>query len=436
MKKQKGVYILIVMALLMVFLVITAMNGLMAPVLPKAYAQGSINPSSLVAENNTLIQSVRGFQDQTLKYEQASTPKAPGRIRNPVELRVDNQMANQQDGILSSPPLGPQASVDLVLDDGTFSSSWGYTSLSGKAVQFIWLNRFTPDPASFPLNLNDIWVLFGNSGGTANVKVGDAIDLVVYQDSDGDPTNGATWLDTYNVTIQTVDGSTWSEYHLASPLLISGPGDVIIGVINRYVESGVTDPTYPANIDYTTNQERSWSGYWSDDPPDPAELPPDGIFTQRLGNWMIRGYGETTGEPPSSTSTTTTTSTTTGTTTSTATRTQTPTETQEPIEQAVNLPIVLNEFPPRPTATPTPPLSQVYVQNDTGGQLCYEVLNTGIGEKCFSSGKSFYGSFPAGTYSWKASARCGSASGTRTYSAGEYIHRFWCSVTSIQDGQP
>jgi hypothetical protein len=76
--------------------------------------------------------------------------------------------------------------------------------------------------------------------------------------------------------------------------------------------------------------------------------------------------------------------------------------------------------------TVSPPSAEVYVKNDTGGKLCYEVRDTGIGEKCFSSGTHFYGTFPSGTYTWHASARCGSASGSRYYGAGEFIHRFWC----------
>jgi hypothetical protein len=77
--------------------------------------------------------------------------------------------------------------------------------------------------------------------------------------------------------------------------------------------------------------------------------------------------------------------------------------------------------------TVSPPMSRVSVQNDTGGTLCYEVEGSGIGERCFSSGTHFYGSFPAGTYTWHASARCGSASDTRYYEPGEWTHRFWCS---------
>lgn len=98
----------------------------------------------------------------------------------------------------------------------------------------------------------------------------------------------------------------------------------------------------------------------------------------------------------------------------------------------------LMRLDPTPTATPTPtppPKCMVYVQNDTGGQLCYEVYNTGIGRKCFSGGRHLYGSFPRGSYKWHASARCGSADGTKTYPAGTYTHRFWCGAgASLQSG--
>jgi len=77
-------------------------------------------------------------------------------------------------------------------------------------------------------------------------------------------------------------------------------------------------------------------------------------------------------------------------------------------------------------------LAIMYIQNDTGGQLCYEIYGSGIGQKCYSSGLNYYGAFPVGTYSWHASARCGSADGTRYYS-GTWTHKFWCgAVTSLQ----
>jgi uncharacterized repeat protein (TIGR01451 family) len=63
-----------------------------------------------------------------------------------------------------------------------------------------------------------------------------------------------------------------------------------------------------------------------------------------------------------------------------------------------------------------PPPSVLYVQNNTGGQVCLEVYGTGIGRKCYSPGLYYYGTFPSGTYSWHGSSPCGSASGSQYFS--------------------
>lgn len=76
--------------------------------------------------------------------------------------------------------------------------------------------------------------------------------------------------------------------------------------------------------------------------------------------------------------------------------------------------------------TVSPPSVESYVKNDTGNTLCYEVIGTGIGQKCFSSGTHYYGKFPSGTYNYRASAWCGSISESYYYSPGEFIHEFWC----------
>ena len=94
----------------------------------------------------------------------------------------------------------------------------------------------------------------------------------------------------------------------------------------------------------------------------------------------------------------------------------------------VYLPLVAKQSTPTPTPTATPiPDCRLYVQNDTGGELCYEVEGTGLGEKCYSSGIHHYGNFPPGSYRWRVSARCGSDSGTKNYSSSTYTHRFWCA---------
>ena len=83
------------------------------------------------------------------------------------------------------------------------------------------------------------------------------------------------------------------------------------------------------------------------------------------------------------------------------------------------------------------PHCDLYVENDMGGTLCYEVKGTDIGKKCFSPGTHFYGSFVHGTYSWEVSkSPCGTGSGTRYYTAGPYSHRFWCIFAAAPQSGP
>jgi hypothetical protein len=249
----------------------------------------------------------------------------PGEESRHVELKMDSLPARSGMTDLVTSPQEPLSLITLVLDDGIHESAWGVNGETA-AHQFIWLNRFTPAPEDYPFLLDEIWVMFDAMGGSANVSVGDAIDLVVYQDPDGNPANGANWLATIQETVQAVDGTNWSVYSLPSPVLLDGPGDVLIAVINRYVDSGVSPKTYPATIDTTSGQDRSWIGWWVDIPPDPPLLPPDSSFSlmdgEYAGNWMIRGYGETV-----SSATQTPTSTATSTNTPMATPTYTPTVT-------------------------------------------------------------------------------------------------------------
>lgn len=110
-----------------------------------------------------------------------------------------------------------------------------------------------------------------------------------------------------------------------------------------------------------------------------------------------------------------------------------------PLTPRVYLPLVLRSYPAAPPPTPTTPpssLSEVYVNNETGDQLCYEVYTTGIGEKCFSSGVHHYGDFPAGTYTFHASAVCGSLTESQYYGPGPFTHRFWCTAGAfLQSGE-
>ena len=128
------------------------------------------------------------------------------------------------------------------------------------------------------------------------MPTGGDIQLVVYLDPDGDPTNGAELIYASNETIEVNDGSAFSVYPVDPPLEIFDPGDVLIGVINRYFQTGVDPPpTFPAALDITHSQGRSWVALWTGDASEPPQLPPD-LSTELLdgataGNFMIRGLG-------------------------------------------------------------------------------------------------------------------------------------------------
>ncbi len=189
-------------------------------------------------------------------------------------------------------PWAPSGPVQLVLDDGSAENSIGLTG----GGQLVWFNRFTPDPALFPFTLDQISLLFNNSVG-----VGDDMELIIWEDTDGDgdPGTGTNVLYYEWVTVQYNDLTTWNVYNLASPVTLSGPGDVLIGVVNRSGASGYSD--FPAAIDQGTSQQRSWVGaYTAGDPPEPPTLPADRLWGTidsfgLPGNWTLRGSGFTGG---------------------------------------------------------------------------------------------------------------------------------------------
>lgn len=191
---------------------------------------------------------------------------------------------------LALPPLPDPATfpVQLVIDDDAAEGAFGF--LGGTARQFLWLNRFD-EPGLFALQ--EIWVLF--PAGT-DIAAGDAIQLVVFLDPDGDPTNGAQILATFDDVVQVADGVTFSVYPLPTPVLKLTPGDVLLGVVNRYFMTGIdVPPTLPAAFDSTATQNQSYFALWAGDPPDPPDLATAtsvSLFAGAAeGNFMIRGFG-------------------------------------------------------------------------------------------------------------------------------------------------
>ena len=191
----------------------------------------------------------------------------------------------------SVPATAPNSlgSIELILDDGSREADIGLSDTA--AFQYLWFNRFEAPPEAF--DIDEVQVLFPPGPGVA---VGDAVELVVYRDGDGDPTNGAQLLAAFDVTIETLDGTSFSTYALSPPVRVpSNSGDVLIGVINRFVVSGVSPPSRPSALDTSSSAGRSWIAVWTGDPPDPPQLPADNVMEAidflEPGNWMIRASG-------------------------------------------------------------------------------------------------------------------------------------------------
>ena len=188
--------------------------------------------------------------------------------------------------LLEMATTGLNADVELILDDGLVDNNIGI----GGTLEFLWVNRFTPAADAFPFNLEQVQVYFDSTGLGL---VGDDIIIVVYENVTGnaDPAVGSNWLYSFPTTIQALNA--WNIYDLPVPVELNGPGDVIVGVIGLEVPG---TSYWPAAIDQTATQARSWAGWWLASPP-PAvpTLPPDDTWTlidaYFPGNWMVRGFG-------------------------------------------------------------------------------------------------------------------------------------------------
>ncbi len=180
------------------------------------------------------------------------------------------------------------ADVELILDDGVAEDSIGLSA----GGQFIWLNRFTPPVDAFPFTVDEIHVIFNNT-----VSLTDQFQVVIYSDTDGDgdPGTGAVYLGGQTFTAQYNDMATFNVFTLTEPVAVDGPGDVLVGLINRSGTSGYSD--FPAAIDQTASQHRSWIGVYSaGNPPTIPTLPPDSLWGTIddigfSGNWTLRAMG-------------------------------------------------------------------------------------------------------------------------------------------------
>ncbi|MBK8986571.1 MAG: S8 family serine peptidase [Chloroflexi bacterium] len=181
--------------------------------------------------------------------------------------------------------------IALTLDDGSPETSFG-----ANGREFIWLNRFTPRQIDYPFALTTVQILFDATALTG-VQVGELVDIYVYQDADGNPNSGAVHVGSiHNAPVQFANGTDFSTYQFDQPLRLTGPGDVLIAVVNR--TAGIASGGYPAAMDATSSRQRSWIGLYSAGAPaDPPTIPADqdwGLVDTfgAPGNWMIRGFGE------------------------------------------------------------------------------------------------------------------------------------------------
>lgn len=181
----------------------------------------------------------------------------------------------------------PLGALSFILDDGVAENT------IGDVGQFVWINRFTPNPADFPFQLEEVRVVFGMT----SVPLGGAIEIVIHEDTDGDgnPGTGAVHLASFNGTVQANNGTTFSVYTLAPPVVMNGPGDLLVGVINRYGFEGNND--FPASLDQTASQGRSWAAsYLAGNAPSPPTYPANeqwGTIDSFgfPGNWVVRAFG-------------------------------------------------------------------------------------------------------------------------------------------------
>lgn len=270
---------------------------------PDAHFPVAVIPVTPVAHVAASPLSLRSDQAPGVKVTRTLTIANTGAAALNWQINEDaagNAIALDTSLSAQGPALEPDATpLVLKVDDGR--SEWALELPGGG--QFLWFNRFTPDPARFPIALEKVQVLF-----ESDVDIGALVDIYVYEDTDGDgnPGTGAVHRASLkNQAVQSNNGRTFSEFSFPTPVRLNGPGDVLIGVVNR--TAGVTVGKQAASIDANSfKRRRSWFGSYGGPPADPPVLPApqnwgiiDDLELGQLfqdGNWLIRGLG--TGRSP------------------------------------------------------------------------------------------------------------------------------------------
>jgi subtilisin family serine protease len=164
----------------------------------------------------------------------------------------------------------------------------GYSAIGCETYcAFLWANRFSPPADAFPITLTSVSFL---TGSDIYVSAGDRFDIYVYQDDDRDPTNGATLAGSHKNHLIATAGARLRTVTLATPIVLEGPGDVIIALTNP----AGTGPR-PAAGEVSVFKGRSYAGtYLGEDPQLGSDavdlkLSPEAFGSQ--ANFVIRAAG-------------------------------------------------------------------------------------------------------------------------------------------------
>ncbi len=240
---------------------------------------GPVEASAPVGQSPVSTPTI-GFEAQPVQSDPAAGPSGA--------VEPGSELLSEEGSSVTERLMSPAVDFTLALDDGSPEMDLGI----GGSHEMLFLNRFSPATDQFPFFLKEIRVFFSNGSGA---KVGDAITLVVYENTSGntDPAVGAVLRGQIPATVKATN--IWSVYSLATPIALDGPGDVLIGVVAMEKPGS---EYYPAALDMTQSAERSWAGWWNASPPTTFTLPPDAswslIDTAGFGgNWLIRGNGTT-----------------------------------------------------------------------------------------------------------------------------------------------
>jgi hypothetical protein len=194
-------------------------------------------------------------------------PKIPGEIQNP-KSKIENP---------------EEAPLAFEFDDGGLEDALGFGNPFGQySDPALWLNRFTPPSASYPITIESIKIFWPMQTmfGVNDTLIGKHARLLLYGDPDGDgnPDN-ATLLFQQVVTITT--HNTFQTYPVTAN--VPGPtGDVYIGFEDVWAARGYGPLLYSAARDTSPpSQARSWLAGMSDG---------STVNIYNLGSNTYRGY--------------------------------------------------------------------------------------------------------------------------------------------------